>query len=303
MDKRSVLVLVFVFGGAFVALFGFLLLSWMVVKGEGRARIGGPRIGVVEVRGPILEADEVVDHLHDFLEDDSIRAVVVRVDSPGGAVAPSQEIHTEIRRVSQRKHVVVSMGGVAASGGYYLAVAADRIFANPGTLTGSIGVISQVPNISEIADKLGFRMNVVKSGPAKDLGNPFRAFTEEDRVGFQRLVDSVYDQFVRAVVEGRALPEEEVRAIADGRVITGAEALELGLVDELGNFHDAVHAAAELAGIEGEPRLVYPPGKKRIGLLEIFAEGARAMVRAGAEEIESRFDAPSEGPSLLYLAP
>jgi len=303
VDRRSALVLAGIFGGVFVALFGFLFLSWTVVQGQQGVTFGGGRVGVVEIKGPIVESDEAVEQLHDFLEDDAIQAVVVRVDSPGGSVAPSQEIHAEVRRLAEKKHVVVSMGGVAASGGYYLAAPADKIFANPGTLTGSIGVISQIPNVAEISDKLGFRMNVVKSGPAKDSGNPFRAFTEEDRAIFQAMVDKVYEQFVQAVAEGRELPEERVRAIADGRVLTGQEALELGLIDEIGNFHDAVRAAADLAGIEGRPHLVYPPKKRPFALETFLADGARAAVRAGLSEVRGQIEGEQGGAMLQYLLP
>jgi len=303
VDKRSAWVLGAIFAGVFLSLFGFLFLAWTVVRNDGPRGFGRDRIGVVEIKGPIVESDEAVEHIHDFLEDDGIRAVVVRVDSPGGAVAPSQEIHAEVKRLADAKHVVVSMGAVAASGGYYLAAAADRIFANPGTLTGSIGVISQVPNVAQITDRIGFRMNVVKSGEAKDVGNPFRDFTDADRAIFQAMVDKVYEQFLRAVVEGRDLPEEKVRAIADGRILTGEEALEHGLVDELGNFHDAVRAAADLAGIEGEPRLVYPPEKRRFGFEALFADGARAAVRAGVEELRAQIDGEAAGFRLQYLMP
>lgn len=296
MDKRTVLVLCIIFGGSFVALFGFLFLSWTVVQGD-RASFGKSAIGVVEVKGAIEESDEIVQQLHDFLEDDSIPAVVVRVDSPGGAVAPSQEIRTEVRRLAQTKHVVVSMGGMAASGGYYLAVDADRIYANPGTITGSIGVISQLPNVAALADRIGFQMNVVKSGPSKDMGNPFRAFTDDDREAFQGMVDAIYEQFVRAVADGRGLPEDEVRAIADGRVLTGEQALDLGLVDEIGNFRDAVYAAADLAGIDEEPRLVYPRDKKRFAFEALLADGARAFVRALAVELRAQIE--GEGSTAL----
>lgn len=303
MDKRSVLVLAGIFGAVFVALFGFLFLSWTVVRSEGRPSFGSGSIGVVEIKGEITESDEAVKQLHEFLRDDAIKAVVVRVDSPGGAVAPSQEIYTEVRRLAEKKHLVVSMGGVAASGGYYLSAPADRIYANPGTLTGSIGVISQIPNVAEITDKLGFQMNVVKSGAAKDVGNPFRPFTPEDRAIFQSMIDNVYQQFVRAVAEGRNLPEEKVREIADGRVFTGEEAKGYGLVDELGNFRDAVSAAAEMAGIEGEPQLVYPPEEKEFVLQHLFSGGARAAVRAGVDELRGQLHAPAGGPLLEYRLP
>lgn len=303
MDKRAVVVLVAIFGSVFLALFGFLFLAWSAVQGTGGHRLGGGQIGVVEVRGPIMESDEVVEQLHDFLEDKRIQAVVVRVDSPGGAVAPSQEIATEVKRLAEKKQVVVSMGNLAASGGYYLAAPATRIVANPGTLTGSIGVVSQFANLTEIADKIGLQMNTVKSGPAKDAGNPFRPFTEEDRALFQHMVDGVYLQFVRAVAEGRNLPEEEVRKIADGRVLTGEEARDLGLVDDLGNFNDAVKIAAELAGIEGEPRLVYPQKKKGLVWESLLTEGARAAVRAVASEVQAHVEGRASGNNVQYILP
>ena len=304
MDRRSVVVLGIVFGGVFLALFGFLLLAWGAMQGDRKSYAASPfgdgQIGVVEVKGPIMESDEPVEQLHEFLEDERIKVVIVRVDSPGGAVAPSQEIHAEVRRLAEKKKVVVSMGNLAASGGYYLAAPATRIVANPGTITGSIGVITQLPNFTEIADKIGFRMNTIKSGPAKDIGNPFRAFTEEDRLVFQTMIDSVYLQFVRAVAEGRKLPEEEVKKIADGRVLTGEQAKELGLVDELGNFQDAVRIAAELGGIEGEPHLVYPP-EKDMSLRELLSGGARAAVKAGADEL--RDSVSSHRGAVQYLLP
>lgn len=305
MDKRAVVVLVAIFGSLFLALFGFLFLAWSATSGErGGPSFGAGDIGVVEVKGPILDGEDAVEQLHEFLLHDGIRAVVVRVDSPGGAVAPSQEIAAEVKRLAEKKTVVVSMGNVAASGGYYLSAPATKIVANPGTVTGSIGVITQLPNVSQITDKIGFEMNVVKSGPAKDVGNPFRPFTEDDRQVFQRLIDDVYGQFVRAVAEGRNLPEEKVRSIADGRILTGAEAKEAGLVDELGNFHDAVQLAADLVGIEGEPQLVYPPEKHGFSLESLFTGGARALAKAAADEVQLRIEGRAGGgASVQYLLP
>ncbi|AKU91038.1 signal peptide peptidase SppA [Vulgatibacter incomptus] len=285
MDKRAAIVLGVIFGGLFLALFGFLILAFSVAGGAGAGKLGAGNVGVVEVKGPITDAEDEVKALHDFLEEDRIKAVVVRVNSPGGAVGPSQEIHAEIRRLAEEKPVVVSMGDVAASGGYYLAVAADKIVANPGTLTGSIGVITQFPNVTAIAEKIGFQMNTVKSGAAKDIGNPFRPFTEADRKVFEGLVDDVYRQFVGAVVEGRKLPEEQVKAIADGRVLTGEQALQAGLIDQLGNFNDAVDLAAELAGIEGKPKLVYPEKEEPLSLHRLLRASVREGVRAVADEL------------------
>jgi protease-4 len=308
VDKRAVVVLALIFGGLFVALFGFLFLAYLAVQGAPQGRHVGPfarggRIGVVEILGRIEESSDAVKQLHEFGVDDRIPAVVVRVDSPGGGVGPSQEIHAEVRRLAGKKPVVVSMGGLAASGGYYLAVPATRIVANPGTVTGSIGVITQVPNITELADKIGVDMHTVKSGPAKDLGNPFRPFSEEDRAVYQGLIDDVYDQFVRAVAEGRELPEEKVRAVADGRILTGEQALELGLVDELGNFRDAVRIAAELGGVEGEPVLVYPPEEEPFPLREFLSGSVREAIRAGVDELKGELSGRNSGAAVQYLLP
>lgn len=307
VEKRSVGVLLFVFGGLFLALFGMLVLAFAAMQGERKSYaaspFGGGQIGVVEVKGAIMESDQTVAELHEFLEDERILAVIVRVDSPGGAVAPSQEIHDEVKRLAQKKKVVISMGNLAASGGYYLAAPATKIVANPGTITGSIGVITQIPNVSAIAEKVGFEMNTIKSGPAKDTGNPFRPFSEEDRASFQGMIDNVYAQFVRAVSEGRGIPEDKVRTFADGRAITGEQAKAFGLVDELGNFRDAVRIAAELAGIEGEPQLVYPEKNVPFSLDHLFAGGARAAVRAGAAELSSELRGSGAAAPMMYLLP
>jgi protease-4 len=303
LDKRTVAVLLAIFGSLFLALFGFLFIAWIAIDGASAPSFGKGRIGVVEVKGAIMDSDEIVEQLHDFGEDERIRAVILRIDSPGGAVAPSQEIAGEVRKLGEKKPVVASMGNMAASGGYYVAAPASRIVANAGTITGSIGVITQVANLSEITDRLGFRMNTVKSGAAKDAGNPFRPFTDEDRALFQTVVDTVYEQFVREVAEGRDLPEEQVKAVADGRILTGETALEAGLVDELGNFRDAVDLAAELAGIEGDPQLVYPRGRRSSGLEHFFAEGARAVVAAGADELRATLEGKADAPAVQFLLP
>jgi protease-4 len=307
LDKRAVAVLALIFGGLFVALFGFLFLAFLAVQGGAEGRPTGPfghgRIGVVEIKGPIDESDDAVKHLHEFLRDDRVPAVVVRVDSPGGAVGPSQEIHAEVKRLAGKKPVVVSMGNLAASGGYYLSVPATRIVANPGTITGSIGVITQLPNVTALADKLGVQVNTVKSGPAKDIGNPFRPFSDEDRTVFQGMIDDVYDQFVRAVAEGRKLPVDKVRAIADGRVLTGEQAQEAGLVDELGNFRDAVRIAAELGHVEGEPELVYPPKEEPFLLRELLAGSVRDAVHAGVDELKGELTGGGSSAGVQYLLP
>jgi protease-4 len=221
------------------------------------------QIAVVEVRGLIDNSQETVKALRKYCRDDHVKAVLVRIESPGGGIGPSQEIAREVTRTLKEKPVVASLGGIAASGGYYIASAASHIVANPGTITGSIGVIISFPNLKELFDRVGYFTNVIKSGPFKDMGNPGREMTPEERALLQKTIDEAYGQFVRDVARGRHLPEEKVRQIADGRIIMGETAQELGLVDALGNFQDAVEAATALAKIEGEPELVYHKKQKR----------------------------------------
>jgi len=221
------------------------------------------RVGVVEIKGTIISSQEAVKQIKEFRKDDSVKSIIVRIDSPGGAVGPSQEIYTEIRRTVPVKPVVASLGGVAASGGYYIAAAANHIVANPGTITGSIGVIIYFPNLRELFEKIGYQMTTVKSGQFKDIGNPGREMTPEEKELLQTMINDTYAQFVRDVAGPRQLPEERVREVADGRIIVGEKALELKLIDQLGNFEDAVNKAAEMGKIEGEPDIFYAKKKKR----------------------------------------
>lgn len=230
----------------------------------------GNRVGLIEIKGTIVSSQDTVKQLHDWRKDSSIKAVIVRIDSPGGAVGPSQEIYREIRRTIESKPVVVSMGSLAASGGYYIASAANYIVANPGTITGSIGVIIHFPNLRELFGKIGYQMTTIKSGQFKDIGNPARDMTPEEKELLQTTIDETYSQFVRDVAKARNIPEDDVRKFADGRIIMGEKALALKLVDQLGNFEDAVTKAAELAKIPGEPNLVSAK-KKSLSLLELIA--------------------------------
>lgn len=223
----------------------------------------GKRIGVVEIRGVIADSRDTLKAVKKFRKDQNVKAVLLRIDSPGGGVGPSQEIYREVRRTVQEKPVVASLGGVAASGGYYIASAAGHIVASPGTVTGSIGVIVPFPNFRLLFEKIGYDKTVVKSGQFKDIGDPGREMTPEEKKLLQETVDAVHHQFVQDVAKGRKLPEKEVQKVADGRILTGEMARQLGLVDELGNFEDGVTAAATLAGIKGEPKLVYAEKEKR----------------------------------------
>lgn len=227
-------------------------------------------IGVIDIKGVITDAEAVLADLESFRQEGGIKAVVVRIDSPGGAVGASQELFMAIRRLSREKPVVASMGSVAASGGFYAALGAQKIVAAPGTLTGSMGVIIKFANLEQIFDKIGYQSQVVKSGQYKDMGSPDRSLTEAELTLLQELINSVHGQFVGDIAESRALSVAEVGKLADGRIFSGEQALEYGLIDELGNFHDAVRLAAKLAKMSRElPNLVYPP-RESSGLLGIL---------------------------------
>jgi protease-4 len=261
----------------------FAVVLGLLVFGEpGSPTLGGGRVAVVEVEGVILDADRVVRELTAYDEDSSVRAIVVRIQSPGGVVGPTQEIYDEILRVQKGgKPVVASMGSVAASGGYYLAAAATRIVANPGTLTGSIGVIMQLAEIEGLLRKVGVRYEVLKAGRFKDAGNFSRPMTPEERAVLQAVLDDMHDQFISAVAEARHLPKARVRALADGRVYSGRMARDAGLVDALGGLEEAVRLAAELGQIPGKPRVVRPRRAWRLGdLLEwVGGESSFAWLR------------------------
>ena len=239
----------------------------------------GERVGIVEVKGMILDAKKTVAQIKAFREDDTIKAIVLRVNSPGGGVGPSQEIYMEVRRTTGVKPVVASMGAIAASGGYYVAAATDGIVANPGTITGSIGVIMELTNFRELFEKIGIYSDVIKSGEYKDIASPFRAVSDEEERLLQQFVDSVHRQFVSDVAAGRKMPEEAVLKLADGMIFSGEHAKQAGLVDRLGNLNDAVDWAAEKGGITGDIIMVYPPEEK-FSLV-------RKILEIGAGEIES----------------
>lgn len=215
-------------------------------------------IGVVEVTGPILSSKQVIEHIKKFREDDAIKAIVIRVDSPGGGVGPSQEIFTELMRTRPVKTLVASMGSVAASGGYYVAAGAQAIVASPGTITGSIGVIMEHVNLTELIGRIGISPVVIKSGEFKDLGSVFRELKDAERQLLQQLVDELHLQFVSDAARARNMSTEEMAEIADGRVYTGQTALDLNLIDRMGNLEDAVALAAELAELDEDPVPVYP---------------------------------------------
>ncbi len=259
--------------------------------GDGQI-VEKPGIGLVEVRGMILDSRETVRQLRYFLKKDDVKAVVLRVDSPGGVVAPSQEIYEEVKKFAAKKKIVVSMGSLAASGGYYISAPATLIYANPGTITASIGVIIKLSNIEALMDKIGIKSTVIKTGKFKDSGSPMRQLTAEDRAMFQSVIDSTHNQFIKAVASGRKLPEAEVRRIADGRVLSGEQALALKLVDRLGTFQDAIEEAGKLAGIKGDPEVILPP-KKKINYLDLLSEGVEGS-------FEGALSKAGQGLQLMY---
>lgn len=214
-------------------------------------------VAIVELEGPIFDIEEPLEQVKDYVDNDSVKALVVRLNSPGGAVAPSQEMYEELKRAKDEgKVVIVSMGALAASGAYYVACAADEIYANPGTITGSIGVIAEFPNVEGLMNKIGIKFETIKTGKYKDTGSMFRPMEPEEQELLQQMLMDVYDQFVEAVAASRRMPIDEVKRYADGRVFSGRQALEYGFVDALGTQSDAVRRAADLAGIEGEPRVI-----------------------------------------------
>jgi protease-4 len=259
----------------FAAIYGLGLF-----RGENSLNLG-EKVGVIPIEGIIGDSREIIDQINEFADNNGIRAVVLRIDTPGGSVAPSQEIYQAVRELRKKKKVVVSMGSVAASGGYLIAVAADRIVANPGTITGSISAVMHYANVEELLKKVGVRSSAIKSGKFKDIGSPVREMTAEERSLIQGIVDDIYDQFIRTVSENRKIPLSKIARLADGRVFTGRQAKELGLIDDLGGLQDAVLLAGRLSGIKEKPEIVYGM-KKKTTLWRYLMEN---MTSAVSEEI------------------
>jgi protease IV len=254
------------------------------------------KVGVVKIEGFIGDTHDVVEQMNQFGKDDSIKAVILRIDSPGGGVASSQEIYQAVNDLKKKKKVVASMGSVAASGGYMVACATDKIVANPGTLTGSISAVMHFANVEELLKKVGLKASVVKSGKFKDIGSPVREMTPDEKALLQDLVDDISDQFIEMVSKDRNIPKENVRKIADGRVFTGRQAHKLGLVDYLGDMGYAVTIAGEMAGIKGKPDIVYPK-KKGLKFWDYFF---REMFTALEGQIKGKVEHLN---GILYLSP
>lgn len=267
--NRRVRVVAVTFGVMAGVIAVFLVTVWALLRVAGGGLPGGQKVAIVEVEGTIIDTSDLVRDLKDDLDNGSVRAVVVRINSPGGVVGPTQEVYEALTRLRNAgKPVVASLGAVAASGGYYIAAAANRIYANPGTLTGSIGVIMQMPNVEGLLKKVGVEYVVVKAGEHKDIGNPSRPMSPEERRILQALLDDVHAQFIDAVARGRHLDRAAVVAVADGRIFSGAQAKALRLVDALGGLEDAVEGAAQLAGLPPRPRVIEP--RRRFSIFDLL---------------------------------
>ena len=266
------------FWGIFLSLFLVVMIVVAIsffafasaIKRDGGEFVSGgsgDKIAIVEINDVIVSSEKTVEQIKRFREDKSIKAIILRVNTPGGGVAASQEIYEEVKKTRDSgKIIVVSMGSIAASGGYYIAVGSSLIIANPGTLTGSIGVIAQFISIKDLAEKLGISQTTIKSGNLKDAGNPFRQMNDTDKAYFQDVVDNSFGQFLDVVAKERKMDKQTLLQYANGRVFTGLQAKEYGLIDSLGTFEDAIRITGKMAGIEGEPRIVRE--KKKFSFFE-----------------------------------
>jgi protease-4 len=290
-QKRSNLLLwIIVGGGAFLFFIVCLLALAAYFSDESSPGLGfsGGQVAALELEGVISDSKEFVDQLRDYGNRTSVRSVVLRINSPGGGVAASQEIYEALKRfrAQSKKKVVVSMASVAASGGYYVACAADKIFANPGTITGSIGVIAEWYNYGDLLRWAKLQSVVIKSGALKDAGSGTRPLTEEEKVYFQNLISNMYGQFVSAVASSRKMNEDQVKNLADGRVYTGQEAKSDGLVDAIGTYQDAIAEAARMAGIQGSPKVV-SPAKRNFSILELLLGDSSSALSLSQDRSES----------------
>ncbi|MCE1166155.1 MAG: signal peptide peptidase SppA [Bacteroidetes bacterium] len=249
----------------------------------------GEKIAVVELDFTIIDPKAIVRQFKKYREDKSVKAIVLHVNSPGGGVAASQEMYEEVKKTRDSgKPVIVSFGSIAASGGYYVACGGSLIVSNPGSLTGSIGVIATFPNMKELGEKIGFKETIIKSGKLKDAGNPFRDMNSDDLAYFQEIIDNTFEQFLDVVSKERKIDKDELRKIANGRVFTGTQAKDLKLVDSLGTFEDAVRIAGEIAKIKGEPAIVREKSKRN--LVEFLIEGFSGNpIKEIKEELSTEF--------------
>lgn len=257
-----------------------ILMTLLIMFGTMKADFEfGEKVGIIEINGVIADSEDVMRHIKQFREDKGIKAIVVRINSPGGAVGPSQEIFREIRKTVVTKKVVASMGTIATSGGYYIAAGANGIVANPGSITGSIGVIMGFTNYEELLQKIGLVPIVVKSGEYKDIGSPVREMKPEEKKILQDFAKKIHRQFIEDIVDGRKMDRKSVESLADGRIFTGQESKEFGLVDRLGNLEDAIEWAGQLGGIKGKISTVYAKEKKFSLLKYITDSSSGALLK------------------------
>jgi len=282
---RNIFVGLFITG---VVVLFFLMISvsiWGLSKQQGLSFVStGDKIAIIEIDGVIESSDYFVRQLKKYSNDNSVLAIVLRINSPGGAVAPTQEIYRQVLKVREEgTYIIVSISSIAASGGYYIASAADTILANPGSLTGSIGVIFSYFTFEVLMDKIGVNLEVVKSGDLKDVGNMSREMTQKEREMLQSAIDDTYNQFVMAVSEGRNLDIDRVEELADGSIFTGNQALEFGLVDKLGGLEDAIDLASEMTGLGDDPKIIreYPRDRR---FLDYFIEKAALLLNVNVPE-------------------
>lgn len=281
-QKHPILLGLFILTGIFLFFIGgiSLLISTLISHGPGTdifAKKEG--VGIVDLKGLIISPEQVLKHLTEFRHNPNVKAIVLRIDSPGGSVGASQEIYKEVMRTNEVKPVIASMGSMGASGGYYAALGAENIIANPGTMTGSIGVIIKFPNLEGLFEKIGYRSEVIKSGPLKDVGASNRPMSEKERQLMQELIDNVYGQFVRDIAAARGMEKNSVEELADGRIYTGEQALGVGLIDSLGNFTDAITIAAEMGGLDTEyPQLIYPKADRTFSLFNLLTNAEQSLV-------------------------
>lgn len=276
MKSKRVLIGLGVVVGLLTFFFVMLMILGHYARGREDGFVYGDKIGIVEINGEITQSFPVIEELQQYLDDTKVKAIILRIDSPGGGVGPAQEIYREVIKIRAKKKVVTSMGSVAASGGYYIASASNYIVANPGTLTGSIGVIMQFATFEELLKKIGIKGVVLKSGEHKDIGSPFREMTPQEKTLMQDVLDNVHHQFIQAVAEGRKMDKAKIEEIADGRIFTGEQAKGLGLVDEMGNLQDTIDITAKMVGILGKPNVIYP--KKKISILDYLMKGIASIV-------------------------
>jgi len=264
--------------------FFFLIYGLTSSTGKKSAFSTPNKIGIVDVEGVIRDSAEIVGNLQEFGRDDSVRGVILRINSPGGAVAPSQEIYDAVMELRKRKKVLASMSSVAASGGYLIACAGEKIIANPGTLTGSVSAVMYFTNTEELLKKVGVKASVIKSGKYKDIGSPIREMTAEEKILLQGLVDDIYRQFLDVVIRHRSISPDTMKKIGDGRIFTGRQAQQLGLVDYLGNQQYAVGMLAKMTGIQGEPVITYPQKKYESMLEYIFQQTGSTLASVLSRE-------------------